>query len=143
MAAVIDIHTGLGITAPSRPATARPAAPLRLIEGGRSRSVQLQRRTFLRRRVLVAVVAAVVLFVVVQLAGAAISAFTVESAPTRPIAGESYRVESGDTLWAIAQRLEPDADPRGVVDRLIQANPDAVTGQGMLRAGQVLVLPRS
>jgi hypothetical protein len=30
-------------------------------------------------------------------------------------------VEPGDTLWTIADRLAPDADPREVVDALVAA----------------------
>jgi len=31
-------------------------------------------------------------------------------------------VQPGDTLWSIAQRAEPKADPRLVVDQLRKAN---------------------
>ena len=30
-------------------------------------------------------------------------------------------VKSGDTLWSIASHLEPNKDPRGVVDTLVKA----------------------
>lgn len=46
------------------------------------------------------------------------------------------RVEPGETLWSIATRLEPDQDPRPVVDALARAN-----GGTVLRAGQELVIP--
>jgi hypothetical protein len=35
-----------------------------------------------------------------------------------------YVVHSGDTLWSAAHHLAPDADPREVVDALIQARGD-------------------
>lgn len=33
----------------------------------------------------------------------------------------SVTVKSGDTLWSIARRLEPNRDPREIVDQLVQA----------------------
>ncbi|MGH9181673.1 MAG: LysM peptidoglycan-binding domain-containing protein [Acidimicrobiales bacterium] len=47
-----------------------------------------------------------------------------------------YVVQPGDTFWAIVQRLQPESDPRPVVDRLVRAN-----GGPLLRAGQRVVLP--
>jgi len=149
MAAVIDFQTGLGVADPSRngSSTSGPAgrgpAPFRVIEGGQSVVGRRLRRTYLRRRVLAATVLAVVVLCLVQLAGAAVSAFSVDAAPVAPLSGESYRVAPGDTLWGIANRVAPDADPRGVVDQLIALNPGVVSPQGGLRSGEVLLLPRS
>jgi hypothetical protein len=42
-----------------------------------------------------------------------------------------YVVRSGDTLWSIAQRLRPDADPRPLVDALAER-----AGSSSLRPGQ-------
>lgn len=47
-----------------------------------------------------------------------------------------YVVESGDTLWAIALELQPEADPRPVVDALADRN-----GGPALQVGQRLVVP--
>jgi hypothetical protein len=47
-----------------------------------------------------------------------------------------YVVRSGDTLWDIARRLHPGADPRPIVDALARAN-----GGAALRAGDRLPLP--
>ena len=52
------------------------------------------------------------------------------------VAGPTYVVQPGDTLWAIAARLEPGSDPRPLVDHLVQLN-----GGAQVEAGQRLVLP--
>lgn len=41
-----------------------------------------------------------------------------------PAAGASgvVVVQNGDTLWSIAQRIDPKADPRQIVDRLRRSN---------------------
>ena len=53
------------------------------------------------------------------------------------IARSSYVVREGDTLWSIARKLSPTADPRPVVDALSTANGiDA----GELVPGQTLVV---
>jgi nucleoid-associated protein YgaU len=48
-----------------------------------------------------------------------------------------YVVEPGDTLWGIARRLDPDGDPRPVVDRLARFNDLGPA----LQAGQSLRIP--
>lgn len=49
---------------------------------------------------------------------------------------EVVDVQSGETMWAIAQRLAPGRDPRPVVDALARVN-----GGTQLQAGQRLVVP--
>lgn len=46
-------------------------------------------------------------------------------------------VQPGDTLWTIARRLAPGADPRALVDRLAAANGGAqlVVGQRIIVSG--------
>lgn len=57
----------------------------------------------------------------------------------RPVARSTYVVQAGDTLWSIAERLSPEADPRAVVDALAQANGvragDLVPGQTLVVVG--------
>lgn len=47
-------------------------------------------------------------------------------------------VAPGDTLWAIAERVDPHSDPRAVVERLRELN-GLTTAQ--LRAGEELIVP--
>ena len=59
------------------------------------------------------------------------------AAATAPGVGETVRViDVGDTLWAIAAEIAPEADRRGVVDTLAQRN-----GGSGLQVGQRLVIP--
>jgi Tfp pilus assembly protein FimV len=58
-------------------------------------------------------------------------------AGTTPVAGGyRYVVQPGDSLWSIAVRVEPDGDPRPLVDEL-EAQLHGATPQ----PGNVLVLP--
>lgn len=51
--------------------------------------------------------------------------------------GYSYVVLPGDTLWSIARRVEPGADPRALVAKL-----EAQVHGSVLRPGDRLLLPR-
>ena len=48
-------------------------------------------------------------------------------------------VQPGQTLWSIASRAEPSADPRLVVQEIMTAN--ALTGPAIV-AGELLWIPR-
>ena len=59
--------------------------------------------------------------------------------PPRPVpAGQlsAYVVQPGDTFWSIAVRLEPERDPRPLVDRLV-----AEHGSATLVVGERIALP--
>jgi len=56
----------------------------------------------------------------------------------RPEPTEQYVVRSGDTLWAIAGRVDPEADRRAVVYRLMELNEMETP---TLLPGQTLELP--
>jgi Tfp pilus assembly protein FimV len=114
-----------------RPADRRPRAPR-----GRGVEQPVSRRaaTFRRRR-LVALVVAVALIAGLAMAVQAIAqaASTVGpsapeslesegAGPPRPVEGEVYVVQPGDTLWSIAAELAPESDPRPIVDALRAAN---------------------
>ena len=60
------------------------------------------------------------------------------SAEPVSVAGRSYVVRSGDTLWSIADRVAPGQDPRPVVDAIAAANR---VGPGAIFPGQTLVIP--
>ena len=49
-------------------------------------------------------------------------------------------VQSGDTLWSIAQKAAPDGDPRPEVDRIVSAN--HLADEAALSPGTVLLVPR-
>jgi hypothetical protein len=51
---------------------------------------------------------------------------------------ESVVVQPGDTLWSIASRVAPNADPRAVVDKLA-----AQIGTSDLQVGDRLTVPVS
>ena len=90
-----------------------------------------------RRRILTgaAVAAALVLLALPlrPLAGRPLAATTA----TPPlIAGSEYVVQPGDTLWTIATRLQPSADPRSLVAQL-----EDETGSDHLVPGEHLRLP--
>lgn len=48
-------------------------------------------------------------------------------------------VQPGETLWAVAKRVAPGHDPRAVVHRIQRLND---LDGGLVRAGQLLLLPR-
>jgi type IV secretory pathway protease TraF len=53
-----------------------------------------------------------------------------------PVGGATVvDVAPGDTLWSIARRLQPEGDPRPLVDRLAASN-----GGAVVRAGDRLVV---
>ncbi len=105
----------------ARPVAARPVSP----------------STYRRRQALaagaVAALAAVASVVLGALGGGSLTA------PERPlpvVAGRLYEVQPGDTFWAIARSLDPDGDPRPLVDRLV-----ADHGGALLVAGEHIRLP--
>jgi nucleoid-associated protein YgaU len=48
-------------------------------------------------------------------------------------------VDHGDTLWALAQEVDAAADPRTVVDTIVELN--GLQSGGDIRPGDVLVVP--
>ncbi len=72
-------------------------------------------------------------------AGPAVRALGSPERPVR-VSRTSYVVREGDTLWTIALRLSPGADPRPIVDALASANG---IDSGQLVPGQTLVVSTS
>ena len=97
----------------------------------RSRAVHLTRRG---RGVLLLVMVALLL-AAFSLGRAGSQAAT----PASPTLLQQTTVHAGDSLWSVARRIAPGADPRPVVLQLQHLN--HVGGAG-LRAGQQLLLPR-
>jgi hypothetical protein len=107
---------------------ARPAA---------RRVARVSPSTYRRRQALaaggVAALSAVASIVLGALGGGSLTA------PERPlpvVAGQVYEVQPGDTFWAIARSLDPDGDPRVLVDRLV-----ADHGGPVLVVGEQIRLP--
>lgn len=89
------------------------------------------RATRVRRRRLVAIVGLVLVAAPVVVGARAVASVTSvppssQPAPLGdlpvPVAGHTYIVQPGDTLWSIARTIAPDRDPRPVVDALRTAN---------------------
>jgi len=124
-------------TQPPGPGSPRRPA-LRVLEGGRAPS-RLAQQAMYRRRRLVAVALLVLTTLVVLLLANAVVASAGGGTPV-PAAGTPssvvHVVQPGDTLWSIARDLEPNADVRLTVDRLVDLN-----GGAPLTVGQRLVLP--
>lgn len=88
-----------------------------------------------RGRAALLVLTALALFLAVSLGRTGSQAATVtESGP----ALQQTTVQSGETLWSIAQRIAPDNDPREVVAQLRRVNH---LHSSSLQAGQQLLLP--
>ncbi|WP_434811795.1 LysM peptidoglycan-binding domain-containing protein [Microbacterium sp. bgisy189] len=96
------------------------------------------RLTVRGRRVLavLASLPAVVALSIAIVSGGGAIATSVDGAPAG--AFEMVTVMPGDSLWAIAERVAPGADPRDVVDAIIRLN---VLGSTQLEAGQSLAIP--
>ena len=65
---------------------------------------------------------------------------TQASGPTHPVAPRTVTVQTGDTLWTVAERIAPHVDPRLVVAQIQQLNH---LDSPQLLAGTQLVVPRS
>ena len=103
--------------------------------------VRLPASTYRRRRAVAAGLAVVLVLAVFAALGmlgggplAASERPTSSFAP--PATGATYVVQPGDTLWSIAHRLRPSADPRPLVDRLVTLH-----GGATLYVGERITLP--
>ncbi len=122
-----------------RPVSGRPApAPGRLTPS--PGPIRLTRRG----RIVVVALAVIVAAAAASLVWLAVAGQAQASnrAPSRQTSGQGMTrvvVQPGQTLWSIATRAEPAADPRAVVQQIIDAN--SLTGPA-IQAGQVLWVPR-
>jgi hypothetical protein len=108
----------------------------RAIVGGRARASQDGRVRLTRRGRLVVVLAVLALLVVGFSATGHVASQAASSAGVQH--ARTVTVAPGESLWALAERIAPHADPRLVVDRIIQIN--HLAGARIL-AGQQLVVP--
>lgn len=106
-------------------------APLRLTRRGRVAAV-------LGGVLLATMVSALVFVLAMGPAGGRSAAPAPAGIGAGAATGSTVVVQPGDTLWAIASRLAPKADPRVVVQQIIDRN--GLAGASV-QAGQVLVLP--
>ena len=101
-----------------------PAARPRPVRTPHARPVAPRRRraaaVYRRRRLAVAGLALGAVLVAAQAAGGAHGNPSL-AAPGRPPAVVTYVIQSGDSLWDVAQRIAPDEDPRPTVDALVKA----------------------
>ena len=93
--------------------------------------------TYQRRRLVVLVAAMLVLGVVIA---GVIGATGTSAQADQAVAGQSVEprtvvAQPGDTLWAIAQRVAPQANVSELVDELVRLNGDAIV------AGQLVRIP--
>ena len=73
---------------------------------------------------------------VVAISGMAYSSSSDAATPARP--SDSMVVAPSESIWEIAQRADPQADPRVAVARIIELNR---LSSGQIRPGQRLLLP--
>jgi nucleoid-associated protein YgaU len=121
------------------PRTARPARPAPPVRVARpparpERVAAPARVTRRGRLVVLALLFGLILGVVVL----AMAPATATNDRGDHLVAERVTVQPGDTLWAIAERARPDADPRATIARIKDMN--GLTS-GAARAGQVLLVP--
>jgi hypothetical protein len=111
--------------------------------GATPRVPRVSRATYLRRR-LAAVGLALGLVVVAAEAGAALGGSPLAAPERHPTAMprtsptvQRVVVRAGDSLWAIAERVAPDEDPRPDVDEV-----EAARGDAPLVPGETILWPR-
>jgi nucleoid-associated protein YgaU len=111
------------------PALARVSAPR-----PPEQAVRITRRG---RLVLLGLVVALA-FALISLGQVAAQAGSSDSAGDTGPVSSTYVVQPGETLWVIAERLDPDADPRETVARIVAMN-DLPSSSVLV--GQELLIP--
>jgi hypothetical protein len=118
-----------------------PWAPDSVVAPQRRTREDLRRRPSLevrRRRTLFAVMGLLLIALALPLSGTGGSSHTTGSAPVEISANGAgvYTVKPGDTLWSIAERMDPSADPRPIVAQLAKE-----TGSDTVTPGERITLP--
>jgi len=124
------------IVVPARPRHPR-GAPTTRARTIRPRTNRPSPATFRRRRLAV-LAGGAALIPAAQLCAALLGGgpLTAPEGPSREVAAHVYVVRPGDTLWSIAARVRPGADPRPLVQTLTSD-----LGGASLRPGEALQLP--
>jgi len=105
-----------------RPSTAALASPVRITRRG---------------RLLLLALVAVLAFALVSLGQVAASAGPADGGTDEPVSA-TWVVQPGETLWVIAQRVDPQTDPRETVARIVAMND---LPSSSVQAGQELQIP--
>jgi Tfp pilus assembly protein FimV len=108
-----------------------PRVPTRRPAGARQAPLEVR-----RRRTLVAAMALMLLGLALPLSGTGGHSHATGPAPAGATGPVTYTVRPGDTLWSIAQRADPNGDPRPLVARLA-----AEDGSDQVVPGQQLEVP--
>lgn len=98
-------------------------------------ALRLPADVYRRRRLAVAGLVLVLVVLASALASSLLGAAAADRLAAEPVATVSVVVEPGDTVWSLAESVAPGADPRPVVDAIVDAN-----GGAALTAGQRLTL---
>jgi len=116
----------------------RPAPPLRLVLDRRPVPRRGSRTTpeVRRRRALLAVVALLLVGLALPLGGTGGRSHPTGSVLAGTGGPLEYTVQPGDSLWSIAHRVDPAADPRPLVAELARR-----TGSEVVVPGQRISLP--
>jgi hypothetical protein len=139
-------RTGSGASLPAASRTGRPARPETASSEPASPkpvSANAPLRLTRRGRAVVVVFAVIVATVVITLIGMAVAGGA--QAANHGRAGAGYQgmrqivVRPGETLWTIAARAEPSADPRLVISQIMTANLLSTT---VVQAGELLWVPK-
>ena len=127
--------------APGQTARAQPARDQAArSKAARAQTTDVPLRLTRRGRVVIAVAAAILMAVVSLIAAGAVQA-TSRSAPPRVAEQALARVvvRPGQSLWSVAERADPGADTRQVIQQIVELN--GLTGDAVV-AGQWLWVPR-
>jgi hypothetical protein len=108
-----------------------------------ARSDRPSRATYLRRRMAAVGILVLLTFLVVIAADAALARIgggplttTDATSGQRTLSAQAWVVRPGDTIWSIAESIQPRGDVRPLVDRLSQE-----VGNAPLYPGEVIQLP--